>query len=60
MSLYLHVGPLTAGGELNYHTEEESHRGASPQRVDLKENATDINIKETYKAVSSLCDNGCC
>ena len=53
MSLYLHAGPLTADGELNYHTKEESHRGASPQRVDLKM-ATNIGIQETNKGVSLL------
>ncbi|CAB4027497.1 Hypothetical predicted protein, partial [Paramuricea clavata] len=33
-------GALT-GGDIDYHTKEKSHRGASPQRVDLKI-ATDI------------------
>ena len=45
---------MTAEGELDYHTAEESHRGASAQRVNLKM-AVDIDEEGNDKGVSLSC-----
>lgn len=46
------TGALT-GGDIDYHTGEESYRGASPQRVDLKI-ASDIGKEEPDEGVNTV------
>ena len=50
-------GPLSADGNIGYHTQEESYRGASPQRVDLK---TALNMgKEEPQPQGGISTDGC-